>query len=342
VELPDNYAIALAWTALSPSTPFDAIWALDRAEDWQQFRDAARLFRVPPQNLLYADVLGNIGYQMPGMIPIRASGDGRFPVPGWTREFDWNGYIDFEDLPFTFNPPQQYIVTANNQVPPRDYPYLITTYWDYGFRAERITELIDSATGPIDIAYMQEMQADTRDPIAGVLVPLVLEALPAGVEPGSGEQARLLQPLLGAWNQDTDAESRAAALFEASWNHLLQNTFQDALPEAYWPEGSGRWMEIIRRIATDADSYWWDDHRTAGTVETRDDIIRVSFDEAIHELNDRLGSDPEKWTWGRLHRVTFRNGTLGECGIGPIENLFNRGPFPTGGGDSIITQPLRS
>ncbi|HET9908082.1 MAG TPA: penicillin acylase family protein, partial [Anaerolineales bacterium] len=125
IDLPEQYVISLKWTALSPSTPFEAVWGFNLAQNWKEFREAAQHFHVPAQNLLYADVEGNIGYQMPGDIPIRANGEGTFPVPGWTDEYEWTDFIPFEELPFTYNPPEGYIVTANNQVPPRDYPYLI-------------------------------------------------------------------------------------------------------------------------------------------------------------------------------------------------------------------------
>ena len=147
VELPEPYAIALKWTALAPSTPFRAIWGFNRAQNWDDFREAARNFHVPAQNLLYADVDGNIGYQMPGDIPMRRNGDGTLPVPGWTDEYEWTGFIPFEDLPYTFNPPEGYIVTANNRCQPWDYPYLITRDWDYGFRALRIVDMLTSASG---------------------------------------------------------------------------------------------------------------------------------------------------------------------------------------------------
>ncbi|MGE5462266.1 MAG: penicillin acylase family protein, partial [Syntrophothermus sp.] len=112
IELPANYVIALKWTALQPSTPFEAIWGFDKAQNWEQFREAASNFHVPAQNLLYADVDGNIAYQMPGDIPIRAHGDGTLPVPGWTDEYEWTGFIPFEEHPYTVNPEEGYIVTA--------------------------------------------------------------------------------------------------------------------------------------------------------------------------------------------------------------------------------------
>ncbi|MCS6906726.1 MAG: penicillin acylase family protein, partial [Anaerolineales bacterium] len=122
INLPESYAIAMRWTALEPAPVFEAIWGFNKANNWVEFRRAAQAFAVPAQNLLYADVDGNIAYQMPGRIPIRAKGDGRLPVPGWTDEYEWVGYIPFEELPYALNPPQGYIVTANNRVPSADYP----------------------------------------------------------------------------------------------------------------------------------------------------------------------------------------------------------------------------
>ena len=163
IALPENYAIALSWTALSPSTPFEAIWGFNRAQNWEEFRAAARNFHVPAQNLLYADTQGNIGYQTPGDIPIRKKGDGTLPVPGWNSEYDWSGYIPFDELPYVFNPESGYIATANNQANPRDYPYLITKDWDYGQRAARIVDMIQNAPGKIDAAYIQSMHGDSKN-----------------------------------------------------------------------------------------------------------------------------------------------------------------------------------
>ena len=126
-------AVALRWTALTPGRTADAVFTLDRASDWTSFRQAAREFEVPSQNLLYADVDGNIGYQSPGLIPIRRGYTGRWPVPGWDSRYDWIGYIPFDALPSTFNPPEGFIVTANNAVVHTPtYPYHLTDDWSYG------------------------------------------------------------------------------------------------------------------------------------------------------------------------------------------------------------------
>ena len=332
LELPDPYVLALAWTALTPSSPFKAIWGFNTARNWEEFRQAARDFHVPAQNLVYADNKGNIGYQMPGDIPMRKSGDGRYPVPGWTGEYDWEGYIPFEELPSSFNPPEGYIVAANNEVPPRDYPYLITSDWDHGYRAQRILDLIKSAPGKIDIAYIEGMQADNYDANAEVLVPLLLsvEAKSATQNEANGYE------ILRNWDFQAGSDSAAAAIFEATWNHLLLNTFADDLPHRYQPEGGDRWMEVMRQISSEENSYWWDDQSTIDVIESRDFMLEKSFSEGIAELENLQGNDLSQWSWGGVHTVTFRNGTLGDSGIGLIEDLFNRGPFQTSGGKAIL------
>jgi penicillin amidase len=330
ITLPDNYVIALKWTALEPTQLFSAIWGFNKAQNWDEFRTAARDFVVPAQNLVYADVDGNIGYQMPGNIPIRKSGDGRFPVPGWTGEFDWQGYIPFEELPFVFNPKSGFIATANNQVNPRDYPYLITNDWDYGFRANRIVELITSAPGPIDIAYFQKIQGDNFDASAEMLVPLLLN-----VDLGDANLDEI-RSILKNWDFQNGMDSAPAALYAAFWQKFLSNTFGDELPADMQPAGSSRWFEVVRNMASQPDSHWWDSQLTPDVVETRDEIIKQSFNQAVTYIQSMLGKDPTKWHWGDLHTATFQNQTLGKSGIAPIEMLFNRGPFPTSGGASIV------
>ncbi len=333
VELPEQYVIALAWTALTPSSPFEAIWGFNKAENWDDFREAARNFHVPAQNLLYADTDGNIGYQMPGDIPIRAGGDGRFPVPGWTDEYEWTGFIPFEELPYTFNPAEGYIVTANNQVHPREYPYIVTADWDYGYRAQRIVDMIENAPGKIDIAYIQSMQMDSTDLGAQALLPVWNEI---DFKADTPNQAYALD-LMQKWDFQCTADSQAAAVYQWFWWNLVQNTLNDDLPERYAASGGDRNFEVMRRLIESPTDFFWDDKDSAEVVETRDDIYIASLVETVEQLEKEYGKDPAKWPrWGELHTATFRNGTLGESGVGPIESLFNRGPFETGGGQSIV------
>lgn len=331
VDLPENYVIALSWAALQTGNPIEAILGFNKAQNWGEFREAASHFHSPGQNWLYADIDGNIGYQTSGDVPIRKNGDGTLPVPGWTGEYDWTGYIPFEDLPYALNPTEGYIATANNQIPPNDYPYLLTKDWDYGFRAQHIVDMIQSAPGKIDIPYIQKMQGDDFDASAAVLVPLLMDV---NLNDSHLEDVR---GLLANWDYQARLDSAPAALYEAFWKNLLADTFNDDLPEKYWPQGSSRWFEVIRNIAKDPNSQWWDDKTTTGKVETRDDMIVRAFKGAVAELEKSLGKDTAKWMWGDLHGASFDNGTLGgETSPGFIRDLFNRGPFATSGSGSIV------
>jgi len=330
IDLPEHYVIALSWTALQTGDPFEAIFGFNKAQNWDEFRKAASLFHTPGHNLLYADVDGNIGYQTSGDVPIRKKGDGTVPVPGWTGEYDWTGFIPFDQLPYTFNPVEGYIVSANEKIPPSDYPNFLSYDWDYGFRAQRILDMIKNAPGKIDVAYFQKMQGDDYDSGAATYVPLLLQMGSQFTK--TNETAAF--DLLKNWDYQAKMDSPAAAVYETFWKALLKNTFNDELPKKYWPSGGNRWFEVMRNLK--ADSPWWDDKSTTDKVETRDDILKKSFSEGIAELEKTFGNDPAKWSWGSLHQSNFRNATLGESGVPPIEALFNRGPFPTSGGSSIV------
>jgi penicillin amidase len=332
VELPEHYVIAMSWTALTPDSPFEAIWGFNRAQNWSQFREAARHWSVPAQNIVYADMDGNIAYQTPGNIPIRKKGDGSLPVPGWNSEYDWMGYIPFDELPYSVNPASGFIATANNQANPRNYPHLITTEWDYGQRAARIVDMLENAPGKIDIAYIQKMHGDAKNLNAEALVPVLLSVK---LDP---ELASVRDRYLGSWDFQQTADSVSATLFEAFWWQLALDTFSDDLPSDYAPHGGDRWYEVTRNLIQQPDSAWWDDKSTADKVETRDDIFAKAFSEAVNckICIDKFGKDISQWKWGELHTATFVNQTLGKSGIFLIEDLFNRGPFATSGGKEVV------
>jgi penicillin amidase len=317
-------AVALRWTALDPGRTADAIVLLDTARDWPEFREAARFFEVPAQNLVYADVDGNIGYQAPGRIPVRAGGDGRWAARGWTGKQEWTGFIPFDRLPSVRNPERGYIVTANNAAAGRDYRPPLTEDWSYGYRAARIEDLLKTGKG-LDAAAMGRIQMDTRNGFAPTLVPHLLRV-------GSGAAVGLLR----GWRFDQGRDSAAAAFYNGAYRHLLLRTFNDELPDGARPDGGDRWFEVLRALLDRPDDPWWDDVRTAGVRETRDDMVREALKDADRELRARLGADPAKWRWGDLHTLTLTNETFGTSGVGPIEWLFNRGPLKLGGGDSIV------
>ncbi len=214
----------------------DAIFAIDRAKDFDTFRAAARNFEVPSQNLIYADTEGHIGYQSPGKIPQRAKGDGTLPAPGWDSSYQWKGYIPFEKLPYEYDPERGYIVTANQAViDPKGYSDLLTKDWGYGSRSQRINDLIESKTkdgGKISPDDMRTMQTDNRSEIATLLNPLLLKIDIAD------PYVREAQKLLEGWDYTQEPDSAAAAYFNAVWRNVSSSPSATSCPRRCAPRAT--------------------------------------------------------------------------------------------------------
>ncbi|MFF1878727.1 penicillin acylase family protein [Leifsonia sp. NPDC058230] len=330
----DKFQLSLQWTALTPGPTPAAIFAFDTAQNWEQFRAAAEMFQVPSQNLVYADVDGNIGYQAPGAMPIRASGDGTVPVPGWTSQYGWTGTVPFAELPSAYNPPSGYIVTANNAAVGPDFPRLITKDWEYGYRANqiqlRLQALLAKGT-KLTAADFASIQADTYNANAADLTPILLDV---GAQTGEDDGVSRGARLLAGWNYHDDADSAAAAYFNIFWRNLLADAFRRKLPASAPPTGGDRWFAVVETLAQQQDSPWWTDEKL--DVDNRDEMFARAADEAWSEATRLMGSDPEKWRWDRIHTITLTNASFGVSGIEPIEALFNRGPYPVGGGSSVV------
>lgn len=320
--VPSNYAVSVQWTALEPSRIYSAILNMNLATDWASFREALQEFNVPSQNMIYADVNGNIGYQTPGNIPIRAKGDGLLPVPGWIEEYNWQGYIPFDELPSSFNPPQGFIVTANNAIVGSNYPYSISKTWDLGYRANRISELIQS-NDKISIEDIQTIQGDNFHAMAPILIPIL-----SSLEFDEAELTRYITEL-ESWDFQNNTDSQQAAIFNAFWRQLLLETFGDEIPENI-PSSSYAFL-VVENLVDDPSNLWWD-HIETSAIERRDDTFKRAFIAAINELEKELGRDDDNWQWGKLHTRTFQS----DLGIGPLGLIFNRGPYSTDGGSSIV------
>ncbi|TDQ54422.1 penicillin acylase family protein [Actinorugispora endophytica] len=321
-----SYAVAISWTALRPGRTADALFMLNRARDFDEFRAAAAAFEVPAQNLVYADTSGNIGYQAPGRIPVRGEGDGRWPAPGWDSDYDWQGYLPFEELPSVLNPGSGVVVTANQAVVGADYPHLLTTDWDHGYRSQRINDLLDAsiAEGGLTVADMSAIQMDNENSGARAVVPHLLGAEVSGT-------AARARELLADWDFQQDADSAPAAFYNSVYRHLVPLVF-DELGEDPAIGASRGWV-LLSGLLEEPDSPWWRGERTG----TREEALAVAMEQAVEELTVLTGEeDPEDWRWGALHSLTARNASFGTSGIAPVERLFNRGPVEAGGGSSVV------
>ena len=342
----DTYAVSLAWTGLTPNTSADSIFGMDAATDFTEFRAAATKFAVPSQNLVYADTAGHIGYQSPGLVPIRSTSvpntpPGYWPAPGWDSQYDWKGFVPFEQLPWTYDPPEGFVVTANNQVTSATGPQVpfLTSDWDYGWRSSRIETLLkqsDSQGAKISPERMSEIQNDTYNGFAPTLVQALLQ-----IDLSGDEFTQQAQTLLGDWDflqpGDKGRSAVRAAYYNAVWMRIVEYTFNDELPQDLQADGGGRYMAAMITLLKDATNGWWDDRRTPGVVETRDEVLRRALVQARLDLAKHLGKDPVTWSWGELHTLTEKHQVLGGSTVPDIvRRIFNRGPVELGGGSSIV------
>ena len=269
---------------------------------------------------------------------------GYWPAPGWDSTYDWQGFVEFSEMPWALDPKDGVIVAANQAVTSSSTPFL-TSEWDDGWRSTRIGERL-AAKDKVSPADMADIQLDTEDSFAKVLVPALL-AVPLSASEADPDSAELLEftrearELLRDWDFTTpagDAESgAAAAYYNAVWRNLLELLFDDELPTGLKADGDARWRSAVQRLLTNPKSAWWDNKLTPNVTEGKDEVLRQALVEARLELTRELGKDPAKWQWGKLHRLTLEHPVLGGDTVpGPVRWLVNEGPHDMPGGSSIV------
>jgi penicillin G amidase len=326
----DLRVLSLRWTAFQVNHTFGSVVQIDKARNWKEFRDALRFWDIPSQNFVYADVDGNIGYQTPGLIPVRSKGNGTVPSPGWTDDYEWKGFVPFDSLPFSYNPPKGYIVTANNPVTTPSYKYFISDDFSHGYRARRIAELIEGARGKLTVGDVGAIQADTLNLSAREVMPF-LKALTLDGDAARGRD------LLLKWDMRMDAASAGAAVYAYFWQALVEEVFKAKVPAALWNrdallEDNSRLMNSVAELLPDPAAPFWDNPATLDVHENRDGVLATALQKGMKAGIKRLGKDIGQWKWGTVHTALFRNQTFGDSGIRPVEAIFNRGPVPVGGG----------
>lgn len=323
--------LALRWTAYEPHRILDSLAEMIRARNCIEFEQALRLWSVPSQNTVFADTQGNIAYRLTGLVPIRKNGDGRLPVPGWTDEYEWSGYIPFDAMPSVFNPPEGVIITANNQVVNESYPYYLSSDYCRGSRAERIHELI-SGCEKVSIDDIRKMHLDQVS-IPGRAVAEVLSQLDT-----DDPELQILLSRLEKWDGSLGPDSTLATFYESFSIHFLHRLLDHRLGDLaqhyigkgitpILAEGSilgDRAREWMEQILLQKGSPWYD----LGAGENREDVLRLVVRETVDDLKQKLGPSMYDWAWGKLHKLILSH-PLGA--VKPLDKLFNRGPFPIGG-----------
>lgn len=323
--------LALQSAALQPAlNMLQGWWQLNRAREWDDFVQAVRLIEAPQLNIVYADVQGNTGYWVSGRVPLRSQGDGRLPSPGWSGDYEWVGFVPFEAMPHALNPEQGYIVTANNRVVNDDYPHYLGEVWMNGYRARRLVEMIESKTR-LTFDDLRRMQTDFTC-LPGRELAARLEEFDS-----PDPQVRLALDLLRLWDGSLDAGSVPGAIYQVLRWRLVSNLLEPALdpelvlrvrgqgPHPVLYPGSefyGHDTSLIFRMLDNPDTWWL--KQTGG----KDAWLERSFRETLDWLRRELGPSPQDWQWGRLHSLTF-TGALSQQP--PLDQVFDRGPYPVGG-----------
>jgi penicillin amidase len=334
---PTQLPLALRWTGLQHTDIITALSRMTLASNIDEFRQALRSWDVPAQNFVFADIHGDIGYLMAGAIPTRAQGQALLPSPGWTGTYEWTGLIPFEELPQLTNPPQHFIVTANNRVVDDSYPYYITHEWLNGYRAERIRDLL-TEKGKLSLSDMAAIQADQYSLPARQIVPHILSVA------ARTRLAMRARDILRTWNCHLAPESAGAAIYVTFLHKLEHIVFSaglgddDALLKSYLGVGTtllalmngyaSRSKPLLIRLLNERDDGWFAGEALPNGPRTWTTALLSAFEAALDELREKLGDDPARWQYGKIHRLTFGH-PLGM--VRPLDRLFNRGPYPAGG-----------
>ena len=327
--------IALRWSLYEGSQVANSIIQLNMAKNWSEFHTALHDWDVLSQNFVYADIDGNIGYQTAGNIPIRGKQHaGTVPVPGWTGEYEWQGFIPYEELPSFSNPETGFIASANNKVTPDDYPYQLCSQYYPGFRAVRINDLLSNKYN-LTSADMRSIQMDTYSLSAQALRPYLLSI----IKPADDLQAKALDQLK-AWDLYMEADRVGAPIYDTWFLFMLKDTISDEIGddlEPWYQQDISTNEALMIEWMADPNTAWFDDVKTP-THETRDDMVQKSFADAVKWLSEHYGADPSQWKWGKLLTKSLTNAPIGQSGIPIIESFFNGGPVAASGGCSTINQ----
>ncbi len=325
---PANEVLALAFPALLPDDrTADALFSINQAKTRGDLMAALTLFHSPMQNMVYAFADGDIGFVAVARVPRRPKGDGRVPVPGWTGEYDWQGFVPFAELPQRHNPATGWLANANNRVVDDSYPHLITPDWPEGYRAQRIATLLEQ-TPKHDADSFSAFQLDIVSPAAQELLPILLAHLTPPREPVARAAAELLRDWDGAM-----ARSQPQPLIFTAWVQELRGTLYGDELGALALRYRGTRPRVLQRMLNSRNG-WCDDTATAATEDCTA-AVSAAFANAVADLRERLGDDPSAWRWGDLHRARFEHPVLRRIPL--LRELFAVA-VATSGGDFTLNR----
>lgn len=327
--------ISMRWLGNEESNEIQAVYRLNRAANWTDFRNALRTFVSVNQNAVYADVKGNIGLQSTIGIPIR-EGDRTLVYPGDTTRYDWKGLVPFDELPFTYNPECGFVASANCKTAPADYPYYISDWFILPYRMDRIVEMLKEKE-KLSAEDFKRMQGDQKSKLAEKFTTYFLTHMKEGKDWSETEKSTFLK--MKNWDLTFQKEGSEALIFE-KWYFLtginLVKDQMDSLTLAKFSGAKSFFENFQEKMLLEPTGPWTDDVRTPDVKETFGDIIALSFRQTVKELTADLGGDPSTWRWGKSHLLTLHH-PLSSVKI--LDKVFHldRGPYAVGGSSHTVS-----
>jgi len=334
-KMDEEKPISMRWVGNEPSDEMRSLYLMNRARNWEDYKNALKTFVSVSQNIAYADINGNIGIYCAAGVPMRDGWNGLEIVPGETDKYDWNGLVPFDELPHSYNPKSGYVSSANNRSAGDDYPYHISHWYAPQYRIDRIREMLTEKS-LLSIDDYKRMQGDHKSKLVESMIDKINYVLASKNDLNDIEMQSA--KLLEEWDGILTKESIATTIFDQFHLELIQNLFLDELGEDLYADFTK--VEYtpylaIDKIWIDGNSMWCDDINTEA-IENLEDVINQSFQDAIAELSARFGDDLENWRWGKVHELILEHPMGGVAILDKIFD-FNRGPYPVGGSSHTVS-----
>ena len=299
--LDTSKVISLRWSPFETMAPSIGLERIMKARTAEEVREGLRDITTVMLNFVYADVNGHYGWQTTGRLPIRARGNGLIPLQVTDDRDDWKGWIPFDKMPHSSDPARGWVGTCNHNTVPCDYPFYYTSHASPSYRYRRLSELLDTP-GKKSVEDHWRFQRDTVNLMAKQINPIMAKVLM------NHEDTKKMGQILSRWNYVDDPNQAAPAIFQTVYRHFFFAVYQDELGEPLTKllaDNVYFWQESLQKMVLAGESPWFDDISTPNVKETRDDLFYRAGVKANSELAPQYGSDPEGWTWGRMHRITF-------------------------------------
>jgi penicillin amidase len=327
-QIANGEVMTLRWSAAEPDGVANIFPEIDRARDWDGFKRAISRFSGPGQNFVYADVDGNIGYHASGRLPIRRDFSGDTPVDGSSGNFEWQGFIPFDELPQAWNPPDGFIVTANQNPFPADYPYQVGGSFDSAYRSRQIRDMLRASGNKLKPEDGLRIQKDVYSGFNKFLARQLAAAY--GDRKGPSPVFTDAMAMLRTWDGQMDQNRAEPLIVTLAYQYLRKAIAERASP------GNGEIYEstlapaVVERILRERPATWFGDYNQ---------LLLQCFADGMEEGQRMQGRDPGRWKWGKYMYLAIDNPVVSRAPV--VGKYFNIGPTPMSGGSSTVKQTTR-